>query len=358
MLGEKKWLKKFGVTILLLAVGLMFGCSPQGGGGSSRIQGIGASFPKPIYEKWMSEYGNINQTNKFDYESTGSSAGIKALISKTTDFGASDAPMSDAEMKEAGAEVIHIPMVLGAVVLTYNVEGINEPLKLSGETVADIFLGKITKWNDSKIKADNANLSLPDKNIAVIYRSDGSGTTDVFTDYLSKVSPEFKEKIGRNKNPKLPVGSGAARNDGVMGQIKQTPNSIGYVELTFAKAQNLPVAQIKNKAGKFIDPSPDSVTSAASASLSTMPEDLRAETTNADGDASYPISSYTYVLIYKDQKDAAKGKAIVDFLWWATHDGSKFVKDLNYAPLPPEVVKKVEAKLQTVTSGGQVLRKG
>jgi phosphate transport system substrate-binding protein len=359
--------KKIYLSYLILATFLLFGCSGQPigtggnstGSGSLRVQGSGASFPKPIYEKWMSEYGKLNPNAKFDYQSTGSGAGINAIITETADFGASDAPMSEEELKKAPSEILHIPTVLGAVVLTYNLESVSEPLKLSGETVADIFLGKIKKWNDPKIKADNANLNLPDKNITVIYRNDASGTTDVFTDYLSKISPEWKEKVGRNKNIKLPegVGSGAPRNDGVMGQIKQTPNSIGYVELTFAKAQNLPVAFIKNKVGKFIEPSPETVTSAAAASIGAMPADLRAEITNADGENSYPISSYTYILIYKEQKDAVKGKAIVDFLWWATHDGAKFTKDLHYAALPDEIVKKVEAKLQSVTNGGQVLRK-
>lgn len=360
--------KKICVFSLILATLWLLGCSgqPIGSGGNSensgslRVQGSGASFPKPMYEKWMSEYGKLNPNAKFDYTANGSGAGINAIINQTSDFGASDAPMKDDELKKAPSEILHIPTVLGAVVLTYNLEGVKEPLKISGETIADIFLGKIKKWNDAKIKAENGSLNLPDKEIAVIYRADASGTTDVFTDYLSKISAEWKEKVGRNKNMTLPesIGSGAKGNDGVMGQIKQTPNSIGYVELTFAKAQNLPTAHIKNKTGKYVEATPEAVTSAAAALLSAMPEDLRAEITNADGENSYPIASYTYVLIYKDQKDATKGKAIVDFLWWATHDGEKFVKDLHYAPLPPEIVKKVETKLQSVTGGGQVLRKG
>ena len=367
MLDEKNLLVKIGFWGLLLAAIAAFGCSGQPIGGSNaisgsdlRIQGVGATFPGPIYVKWMSEYGKINPAVKLDYQANGSGAGISAIINQTADFGASDAAMKDEELQKAASPILHIPTVLGAVVLTYNLEGVKETLKLSPEVIADIFLGKIKKWNDPKIKADNAALNLPDKEISVVYRAEASGTTDVFTDFLSKVSPEWKQKIGRNKNITLPesVGSAAKGNDGVMGQIKQTPNSLGYVELTFAKANNLPTALIKNKTGKFIEATPDNVTSAASASLAGVPEDLRTETTNADGENSYPISSYTYILIYKDQKDATKGKALVDFLWWATHDGANFVKDLNYAPLPPEIVKKVEAKLQSVTSNGQVLRKG
>jgi phosphate transport system substrate-binding protein len=327
--------------------------------GELRIQGNGASFPRPVYEKWMSEYGKFNRSVKIDYQASGSGAGINSIINQTSDFGASDAPMKDEELKKAGGEILHLPTVLGAVVLTYNLEGLNQPLNLSPEVISDIFLGKIKRWNDTQIKADNPELNLPDKEISVIYRVDASGTTDVFTDFLSKTSPEFKEKIGRNKNLTLPegIGSGAKGNDGVMGQVKQTPFSIGYVELAFAKANFLPTARIKNKAGKFVEASLESVSSAAATSLENMPDDLRTEITNAPGENSYPISSYTYILIYKEQKDAAKGKALVGFLWWAIHEGEGFVKDLHYAPLPDDVVKKVEAKLQTVTAQGQQLKK-
>lgn len=326
-------------------------------GGEIRLQGSGASFPKPIYEKWVSEYGKINPNIKIDYQSTGSGAGQKAILEKTADFGASDDAMSDEDLKKASGELLHIPTVLGAVVLTYNLPDVKEPLKLSPETISDIYLGKIKKWNVEQIKKDNPNVNLPDADISPVYRADSSGTTAVFTDFLSKTVPEWKEKVGANKQPSwiTGVGTGAPRNDGVMGQVKQTPNAIGYVELTFAKANNLPTALIKNKAGEFVAPSLESV-SAAAGSVAEMPADLRVQITNADGKDAYPISSYTYILVYKEQPDAAKGKALADFLWWAIHDGEKFTKDLNYAPLPDEIVKKAEAKINSMTSGGKPLR--
>ncbi|MDQ3132910.1 MAG: phosphate ABC transporter substrate-binding protein PstS [Acidobacteriota bacterium] len=369
MVNEIFFRRKF-ISLFLLSVAIFgLACSGQpvgqsnGGGstdsgGAMRLQGSGASFPKPIYEKWVSEYGKINPNVKIDYQSTGSGAGQKALLSKTADFGASDDPMSDEDLKSAGGEILHIPTVLGAVVLTYNLAEVKEPLKLSGETIADIYLGSIKKWNDERIKKDNPNLNLPDADILPIYRADSSGTSAVFTDYLSKTVPAWKEKVGTNKQPSwiTGVGVGAKGNDGVMGQVKQTPNSIGYVELTFAKANNVPTAHIKNKAGNFVEASLEGVSAAAAGSIAQMPEDLRVQITDAEGANAYPISSYTYVLAYKDQTDAAKGKVLADFLWWATHDGEKFVKDLHYAPLPAEVVKKVEAKINSMTAGGKTLR--
>jgi phosphate transport system substrate-binding protein len=356
------------ISILLIAVAIAgMACSgqsvgPKNGSQSSTsmsLQGSGSTFVKPIMDKWTSEFGKINATSKIDYQGGGSGAGIKAIQNQTSDFGASDAAMKEDELKAAtGGEIVHIPVVLGAVVLTYNLESVKQPLKLTPEIISDIYLGKIKKWNDEKLKKENADVQLPDTDILPVYRADGSGTSDIFTDYLSKTVPEGKEKIGRTKNPQLPqgVGVGGKGNEGVMGQVKQTPNSIGYVELTFAKANNLPTALIKNSAGTFVEPSGDSVSAAAGAMISKMPEDLRFEITNAEGAASYPIAGMVYVLAYKDQKDAAKGKVLVDFLWWATHDGNKFLKDLHYAPLPADLVKKVEAKISSLTAEGKPLR--
>jgi phosphate transport system substrate-binding protein len=326
--------------------------------GTVRLQGSGASFPKPIYEKWVSEFGKINPGVSIDYQATGSGAGQKALLSKTADFGASDDPMSDEDLKSAGADILHIPTVLGAVVLTYNLEGVKEPLKLTSQNISDIYLGNIKKWNDPKLKVENPNAPLPDADILPVYRADSSGTSAVFTDYLSKTVPEWKQKVGTNKQPSwiTGVGVGAKGNDGVMGQVKQTPNSIGYVELTFAKANTLPVAHIRNKAGQYVEASLNSVSAAAAGSVATMPDDLRVQITDADGAGAYPIASYTYILVYRDQADPVKGKALVDFLWWALHDGQKFAPELHYAPLPAEVVAKVEAKINSITSGGKPLR--
>lgn len=338
--------------------GQPIGNSSGGSTSSIRLQGSGASFPKPIYEKWASEYGKVNSNVSIDYQSTGSGAGQKAILSRTADFGASDDPMTDEDLKKGDGEILHIPTVLGAVVLTYNLPEVKEPLKLSAETISGIYLGKIRKWNDEALKKDNPNLNLPNGDILPVYRNDSSGTTAVFTDFLSKTNAEWKEKVGANKQPSwiTGVGTGAPRNDGVMGQVKQTPNSIGYVELTFAKANNLPTALIKNKAGEFVEATLEGVSAAAAGAVAQTPDDLRVQITNAESKEAYPISSYTYILVYKNQTDAAKGKALVDFLWWSIHDGEKFTKDLHYAPLPPEIVKKVEAKLNSITGGGKPLR--
>jgi phosphate transport system substrate-binding protein len=320
------------------------------------LQGAGATFPYPLYLKWLNEYTKLNPKIRIDYQSIGSGGGIKQIQAQTVDFGASDAPMTDAEMKGAPGELVHIPTVLGAVVLTYNLEGISKPLRFSPDVIADIFLGKITKWNDARIKADNPDANLPAADIAVVHRAESSGTSFVFTDYLAKVSPEWKAKVGADKSPKWPVGQGGKGNEGVTGQIKNQPNTIGYVELAYAVQNKMPVAWVKNASGKFVEPTIEAVTAAAAASAANTPDDLRVSITNAAGADVYPISSYTYILAYKDQKDAAKGKALVDFLWWGIHDGEKFAKELQYAPLPDEIVKRAEAKINSITFGGKPLR--
>ncbi|MDX6614875.1 MAG: phosphate transport system substrate-binding protein [Blastocatellia bacterium] len=351
---------RIGLLVLLLVfTAFGFSCSGGGGdgaaGGAVSLQGAGATFPNPLYQKWLSEYGKLHSNVRIDYQSIGSGGGIKQIQTQTVDFGASDAPMTDADLKAAPGELIHIPTVLGAVVVTYNVASITEPLHLSPEVVADIFLGKITKWNDPRIKQDNASANLPAADITVIHRADGSGTSFVFTDYLSKVSPEWKEKVGADKSPKWPVGQGGKGNEGVTGQIKQQPNTIGYVELAYAVQNKLPVALIKNASGKFVEASIAAVTAAAAAATAQTPDDLRVSITNAAGENAYPISSYTYILAYKDQKNEAKGKALVDFLWWCIHDGEKFTGS-DYAPLPAEIVTRAEAKINSITSGGKPLR--
>jgi phosphate transport system substrate-binding protein len=330
--------------------------SADTGGGVINLQGAGATFPKPIYEKWVSEYQKINPDVRINYQANGSGAGQKAILENTSDFGASDDPMKDEDLN--GKDILHIPTVLGAVVITYNLADVKVPLKLSADTVAGIYLGNIKKWNDPRIKAENPDLNLPDADISPVYRADSSGTTAVFTEFLSNANAEWKEKVGANKQPSwiTGVGVGAKGNDGVTGQIKNIPNSIGYVEIAFAKANGLPMAHIKNKAGNFVEPTIENVSAAAAASAASMPDDLRARITYADGAQSYPIASYTYILVNKQQKDAAKGKALVDFLWWAIHDGEKFTADLHYAPLPDEVVKKTEEKINSITADGKPLR--
>ncbi|HEX8459512.1 MAG TPA: phosphate ABC transporter substrate-binding protein PstS [Pyrinomonadaceae bacterium] len=330
--------------------------TPGASGDTVRLQGAGATFPNPLYQKWLSEYGKVNPKAKIDYQSIGSGGGIQQIQSETVDFGASDAPLSDDDLKKAPGELLHIPTVLGAVVITYNLPNVTTPLRFSPEVIADIFLGRIKKWNDARIAADNPGVTLPTTDIAVVHRSDGSGTTAVFTDYLAKVSPAWKTKPGAGKSIDWPVGIGGKGNEGVAGQVKNTPNTIGYVELAYAVQTKLPVALVKNKAGNFVEPSLDAVTAAAAESLPATPEDLRVSITDASGASAYPISSYTYILVYKDQKDAARGKALVDFLWWSIHDGERFAKDLQYAPLPAQIVERASAKLNSITSGGKTLR--
>jgi phosphate transport system substrate-binding protein len=348
------------VLITALAISLVFAaCEPKGTGGAKQpinLQGAGATFPNPLYQKWVSEYTKLHPDVKIDYQSIGSGGGIKQIKEQTVDFGASDAPMKDEDLKSAPGEILHVPTVLGAVVITYNLTGVSKTLRFSPEVLADIFLGKTKKWNDAKIAADNPGVTLPATDITVVHRSDSSGTTAVFTDYLSKVSAEWKDKVGSGQAPSWPVGIGGKGNEGVTGQVKNTPNTVGYVELAYAVQNNLPVAQVKNASGSFIEPSIDSVVTAASGALASTPDDLRVSITNGSGAQAYPISSYTYILVYKNQKDAVKGKGLVDFLWWGIHDGENFAKDLRYAPLPTEIVKRAEAKINSITADNKPLR--
>ena len=353
---SKRSFQLVALLVVLVFAFVSFACAGGGGGsGTVSLQGAGATFPNPLYQKWLSEYGKLHSNIRIDYQSIGSGGGIKQLKEQTVDFGASDAPMKDEDLKSAPGAILHIPTVLGAVVITHNLQGVTQ-LRFSPEVIADIFLGKIKKWNDPKIAADNPGVTLPANDITVVHRSDGSGTSAVFTDYLSKVSAEWKEKVGSGTSPSWPIGIGGKGNEGVTGQVKNTPNTIGYVELAYAVQNKLPVAQIKNASGSFVEPSIDAVSAAAAASAANMPEDLRLSITNASGAQAYPISSYTYILVYKEQKDAAKGKALVDFLWWGIHDGENFAKELQYAPLPADIVKRAEAKISSITAGGTALR--
>ena len=322
----------------------------------AQLTGAGATFPNPLYTRWFSDYkSSVASGVEVNYQSIGSGGGIQQITAKTVDFGASDAPMSDDEMSKASG-IQHIPTTLGAVVITYNVDGLSAPLKLDGDTIAKIYLGKITKWNDSAIASQNAGVNLPGSDITVVHRSDGSGTSFVFTDYLSHVSDDWKNGPGTSKNPQWPVGLGGQGNEGVSQQVSQNKNSIGYVELVYTKQNNLPAAQVRNKSGDYVTPSTDSTSLAASGV--TIPSDYRTSIVDSPAKGAYPISSFTYILLYKNQTDATKGKALVDLLWWAIHDGQATTSELNYAPLPKDVVTKVEATLTTdITSGGQPLLK-
>ena len=309
------------------------------------LNGAGATFPYPIYSKWFSVFHKLDAQVEINYQSIGSGGGIRQLLDRTVDFGASDAPMSDEELAKSQTPIIHIPTVLGAVVATYNVPGVEKSINLSSEVLADIFLGKITKWDDAKIVKDNAGTQFPASPILVVYRSDGSGTTSVFTDYLAKASPEWKSKVGAGKSVKWPSGLGGKGNEGVSGQVKQTPGAIGYVELIYAEQNKMSVAKIKNKAGQFIAPSSKSVTAAANASLKSIPKDFRVSIADADGKDSYPISSFTYLLIYS-KMEAKKGKALAKFVDWAMADGQKMAESMSYAPLPKSLITQVNARMK------------
>jgi phosphate transport system substrate-binding protein len=328
----------------------------RGKGDAIKIQGAGSSFVNPLMQKWVSEYGKLNPNVRIDYQSIGSGGGVKQVKERTIQFGASDVAMSDADLKSAPGEIIHIPVILGAVVLTYNLAEVKQTLRFSPETIVDIFLGKITRWDDDRIKADNPDVALPAAPLTVVHRSDGSGTSAVFTNYLSKVSPEWKQKVGEGTSPSFPVGLGGKGNEGVTGQVKQTPNTIGYVELAYAVKNKMPVAEIKNRAGKYVVPNFETVTNAAAETINEAPPDLRVTITDAAGEDAYPISSYVYVLIYKDQPDEVLGRTLVDFLTWGINDGERYAESLYYAPLPQEMVKRASAKIALVSHNGKSLR--
>ena len=319
--------------------------------GDVTLNGSGASFPKPIYDKLIGEYNRIKPEVKINYASKGSGTGIKEISEGTTDFGGSDSPMSDEQLAKAtNGKLLHIPTVMGAVVVIYNIEGVTQPVQLSGPVIADIYMGKIAKWNDVKIGELNKGLSLPDKAITVVHRADGSGTTAIFTDYLSKASPEWKSSVGKGTTVKwLAAGAiGGKGNEQVAATVQKTPGAIGYVELIYAMANKISFGPVQNKSGKFVTATMASV-SAAAAGLKEIPADLRMSLTDAEGDEAYPISGLTWLLIYQNQKDAAKGQALVDFVTWVTHDGQSLAPSLFYAPLPKVLMPTVEQRIQSIT---------
>ena len=309
------------------------------------INGAGATFPYPIYSKWFDEYAKVDPSVRFNYQSIGSGGGQKQILAETVDFGASDGPMSDENLGKAPGKILHLPTVAGAVVVTYNLPG-NPTLKLDGITVADIFLGKITKWNDRRIADLNAGTKLPPTDLVVVHRSDGSGTSFIFTDYLSSVSKEWETRVGRNTSVKWPMGLGAKGNEGVAGQVKQLSGAIGYVELAYARQNKLPAAQLKNAAGNFVAASLESVTESLAAAK--IPDDFRFSMVNPAGDKAYPIAGATWLLVYEHQKDAAKGKKLVQFLNWALAKGEGMASALDYAPLPEELQKRVLERVKTI----------
>ena len=333
----------------MAGIGLfIIGCSQKQDVAQAQIliNGAGSSFDNPAFMMWKDAYGKTEKDVQINYQSVGSGAGIKQLVSQTVDFGASDAPMTDDAMKAAPGKILHIPVVAGAVAVTYNVPG-GPKLKFDDATLAGIYLGEITKWNDAKIAALNAGVTLPDTAIIVVHRSDGSGTSFIFTDYLSAISPEWAKKVGKSTSVNWPAGVGGKGSEGVSGQVKQLPGAIGYVELAYAEQNKLPVADLKNAAGKFVAPSPESVSKAMA--TATIPDDFRFSMVNAPGDASYPIAGASWVLLYQKQTDAKKGKILVSFLKWCVTEGQKMSPHLNYAALPDSVQERELKLLDTVT---------
>jgi phosphate transport system substrate-binding protein len=311
------------------------------------LNGAGATFPYPMYSKWFSEYHKLHSDIEINYQSIGSGGGIRQVLAGTVDFGASDGPMTDEQLGQSKTKILHVPTVLGAVVPAYNVPGVSGEVKFTPDVIAGIFLGKITNWNDKAIATANPGVKFPDQAIIVVHRSDGSGTTYIFTDYLSKVSADWQTGVGKGTSVKWPVGLGGKGNEGVAGVIRQMQGAIGYVELIYAVQNNIPYGVVKNSAGTFVKASLDSVTAAA-ASVKTMPADFRVSITNPPGKDAYPIASFTWLLIPAQAKEPAKGKIIQDFLTWMLEDGQKMTAALTYAPLPNNVVEKVRAEVKQV----------
>ncbi len=332
-----KIIRSLAVLCALLALG---GSATAQSSDPILVNGAGATFPYPVYSKWFDEYHKLHPNIQINYQSVGSGAGIRQLLSGTVDLGASDQPMSDEQLAQARIKILHFPTVLGAVVPTYNVPGVTQELKFTSEALVGIFLGKITRWNDPAIASANPGVNLPANDIVVVHRSDGSGTTYIWTDYLSKVSEEWKNRVGKGTSVRWPVGLGGKGNEGVAGLVKQTPNSIGYVELIYAIQNKLSYGWVRNSAGSFVKADLASVSAAAAGAAKSMPDDFRVSITNAPGKTAYPISSFTWLLIPGQVQDAKKREAIVGFLRWMLTEGQKHAEPLAYAQLPREVVEK------------------
>ena len=313
--------------------------------GAQSLNGAGASFPNPIYSKWFSEYSNSHPGVQINYQAVGSGAGIRQASQGIVDFGATDRPMTDGQMKEAKVKLFHIPTVLGAVVPTYNLPGLNADLKFSGEVIAGIYLGSINNWRDPKIASLNPGVNLPDHTILPVYRSDGSGTTFIFTDYLAKTSPEFLRRVGRNTSVHWPIGIGQKGNEGIAGMVRNTPFSFGYVELVFATQTHMAFGSVRNSSGNFVKASTAALTAAAAGTAKNMPDDFRVSITDAPGADAYPICGYTWLLVPLRSADPAKGKVLVEFLRWMLEHGESETERLSYAPLPQFVAMKVSGAL-------------
>jgi phosphate transport system substrate-binding protein len=347
-----KWIKRAAVAAIVLGCGVA--------SAAIRLQGAGATFPNPIYQRWVTEYQRSHPNVAIDYQSIGSGGGIKGIIAKTVDFAGSDAPMSAKEKQSAGGEVVHIPTVAGSVVPAYNLPGFKGELKLSGEVLADIFMGKIRSWNDPRIAEMNQGANLPGTAITPAWRTDGSGTTFVWTSYLATQSEDFKGSIGAAKQVEWPEGQGGKGNEGVTAVVQGTPGALGYIELNYATQNRIPFASVKNTAGKFIKASPETVSAAGEGAVDQMKgNSLAVDIWNQKGENAYPISAYTYVIVFKDLSyvgSKAEAQALVDFLHWASNDGQQIAAQMDYAPLPEPVRKKVASTLSLLTYAGNPVR--
>jgi len=319
------------------------------------LNGAGATFPNIIYQNWMLTYNQTHPDVKLNYQSIGSGGGIRQFSDGTVDFGGTDAPMTDSAITAITGNVLHVPTVMGAVVVIYNIPGLGQPVKLTPDLVADIFLGKVTKWNDARIASINAGVSLPAQDIVVVHRSDGSGTSYGFTDYLAKVSPEWQQKVGKGTSVNWPVGLGGRGNEGVSATVSQTPGAIGYTELAYALINKIPFATLRNSSGNWIAPTLESVTAAAAGAMKDMGPntDFRVSITNSAGPQAYPISTFTWLLLHKTYSDTAKARALVQFVWWAESEGQAKAPELGYAPLPKEFRPWIEARLKSIMAGGR-----
>jgi phosphate transport system substrate-binding protein len=317
------------------------------------INGAGATFPYPLYSKWFSEYAKVDPSARFNYQSIGSGGGIRQVKAGTVDFGASDAVLSDEDLKQMPRELLHIPTVAGAVVITYNLPGVGKGLKLTPDALAEVYLGQVTRWNDAKIASLNPNMNVPAQQILVVHRSDGSGTTNIFTTYLNAISNTWATKVGKGTSVNWPVGLGGKGNEGVAGQVKQTPGAIGYVELAYAEQNKLPYALLKNRAGRFVEPSLEATSAAVAGAIGELVKDVRVPIVNSPAERAYPIAGLTYLLVYKAQDDQKKAASLAKFFWWAIHDGQKYAPELLYAPLPPQVVKVIESTIKQITFQGK-----
>jgi phosphate transport system substrate-binding protein len=340
------------VRLALIGLALWFAASTAACAAPLTVTGAGATFPYPLYSKWFYEYSNAHPGVRFNYQSIGSGGGIRQITARTIDFGATDAPMTDAEMAKAPGKILHIPTAVGAVAVVYNIEGVQAGLRLAPDVLADMYLGKITRWDDPRIASLNPDIRLPRRDVVVAHRSDGAGTTDIFTNYLSVVSEEWKTRVGRGKSVRWPVGLGGKGNEGVAGLVRQTPGAVGYVEIAYAVQNRMPAAALKNREGNFVLPTLESTSAAAAGAAKAMPEDFRVSLVDAPGEDAYPIAGLTWLLVYRDQRDPAKGKAIVSFLKWAIHEGQKMSPELLYAPLPKPVVEQVEKAITTIDVKG------